>query len=137
MNKIIVAYDGSEQALKAFNYAVNLAEKEKASLVVVAVAEPMMFQDDVETETTIDEEQEKLKAGYDSISKYAVEKNIPIRLELRAGHPADQIINVAEKEKADLIILGHRGKSVIKRWLLGSVSKRVISYAGCSVMIVR
>ena len=48
---------------------------------------------------------------------------------LSGGHVVDQIICAAVEERADMIVMGHRGKSLAARWLLGSVSKRVISYA--------
>jgi len=54
-----------------------------------------------------------------------------------AGHAAEEIIREATEQKADLIVMGRRGGSRIERWLLGSVSKRVLSYAPCSVAVVR
>jgi len=56
---------------------------------------------------------------------------------VRVGHPAEQIVHMASEEDVDLIAMGHRGKTIVARWLLGSVSKRVLSYAHCTVAIVR
>jgi nucleotide-binding universal stress UspA family protein len=56
---------------------------------------------------------------------------------IKAGHPAEQIVRAAEEQHIDLILLGHRGHGVFERWLLGSVSRAVIAYASCVVMIVR
>jgi nucleotide-binding universal stress UspA family protein len=56
---------------------------------------------------------------------------------LEFGNPAETIINVAEKGKYDLIIVGKRGLSTVKRFFLGSVSDDVSHHAKCSVLIVR
>ena len=53
------------------------------------------------------------------------------------GHPAEQIVIQGEKDGADLIVMGHRGKSLFQRLRLGSVSKQVIHYAHCAVLVVR
>lgn len=57
--------------------------------------------------------------------------------QIRVGRPAEQIIAAAEGWAADLIVTGHRGKGLFERWLLGSVSRLVITYAGCAVMVIR
>ncbi len=53
------------------------------------------------------------------------------------GHPAEQVVGEAQKIGADLIVLGHRGKSLIERWLTGSTTKQVMGYAHCPVLVVR
>lgn len=55
----------------------------------------------------------------------------------RQGQPAEVIIDIANQEQADLIVVGSRGLTGIQRFLLGSVSSRVSEHAHCSVMIVR
>jgi nucleotide-binding universal stress UspA family protein len=57
--------------------------------------------------------------------------------QVKVGHPAEQIVYVAKEDKADAIVMGHRGETLLQRWLLGSVAKRVLSYAHCTVIIVR
>jgi nucleotide-binding universal stress UspA family protein len=52
-------------------------------------------------------------------------------------HVAEQIFRAAAQEAADIIVMQHRGKSLMERWLLGSESKRAISYAPCSMLIAR
>jgi nucleotide-binding universal stress UspA family protein len=60
-----------------------------------------------------------------------------VETEVAVGHPAEQIIHKAEMMKADLVILGRRGTSLFEKWILGSVSERVLRYAHCPVMVVR
>lgn len=62
---------------------------------------------------------------------------VPLETKIVVGHPAEQVVQAAADQEADLIVMGHRGKTRIREWLLGSVAKRVMSYAPCSVTIVR
>jgi nucleotide-binding universal stress UspA family protein len=62
---------------------------------------------------------------------------VEIKAEVVVGHPADQIVRYAADNNCDMIVLGHRGRSKIADWLLGSVSKRVSSYSPCTVTIVK
>ena len=55
----------------------------------------------------------------------------------RQGDPADAILDVAEEQKADLIVVGNKGMSGAKRFLLGSVPNKVSHHAPCTVMIIR
>jgi len=57
--------------------------------------------------------------------------------EVRTGHPAEQIVMMANEEKVDAIVMGHRGQGFVQRWLMGSVAKRVLTYAPCTVVVVR
>jgi len=57
--------------------------------------------------------------------------------QVKVGHPAEQIVQTAKVEKADAIVMGHRSETLLQKWLLGSVAKRVLSYAHCTVFIVR
>jgi nucleotide-binding universal stress UspA family protein len=53
------------------------------------------------------------------------------------GHPAVKITAYAEDHDVDMIVLGHRGKTLFERWLIGSIAKKVMSYAPCCVLVVR
>ncbi|WP_342482043.1 universal stress protein [Cupriavidus metallidurans] len=54
-----------------------------------------------------------------------------------ARHPAGQIVDFAEELGVELIVMGHRGRSAIERWLVGSVARAVIDHANCPVLVVR
>jgi len=66
----------------------------------------------------------------------AAASNVTLRTETEIGHPAEKILSRAEAEGVDLIVCGRRGGSVFDRWLLGSVSARLVRYARCSVLVV-
>ena len=63
--------------------------------------------------------------------------NLEINTEVIVGHPAHEIIKYAAERKSDIIIVGQRGRSKVAKWLLGSVSKRIATYAPCTVAIVK
>ena len=137
INKILIAHDGFESAGKAYLYALDLAAKYGAELRVLAVASPPEFADDVETEAVLENAQEHYGHLFIGLKEQAAAHGIEPRCEVVVGHPAEQILYRAEQEGIDLIVMGHRGKTFIQRWLLGSVTKRVISYAHCAVMVIR
>lgn len=137
IKKILLAYDGSEAADKAYRHALDLADKYGAELWVLAVASPPEFGDDVEIETVLDNAREHYEQQFVSLKEQAAVHGIQPRFEIAVGHPAEQIIYHAEQDEVDLIVMGHRGKTFLQRWLLGSVTKRVIAYAHCAVLVVR
>jgi nucleotide-binding universal stress UspA family protein len=137
ITRILVAYDGSEPAERAFDFAVDLAGKYRASLTVLAVARPPEIGDDVETQAIIENSLTHYRRLLAQLQKRAASKKMDIALEVRVGHPAEQIVNYAEQHRVDAIVMGHRGRTLLERWRLGSISQRVLQYAHCPVIIVR
>jgi nucleotide-binding universal stress UspA family protein len=136
-SRILCAYDGSTAAGLAFDYALALASAFNAELWVLAVAQPPEPPEDVETEALLESAKEHYENGFAELRKKAEGTGATPRFEVAVGHPAEQILYHADSFGADHIVMGHRGKNVFERWLMGSVSKRVISYATCSVTVVR
>jgi nucleotide-binding universal stress UspA family protein len=101
------------------------------------VAKPPEPPQEVETEAFIERTTEYFESYFAKLRDTAGRLGLNPRFEVRVGHPADQIVHMANQESVDMIVMGHRGKSMIQRWLLGSISKRVLSYAHCTVSIVR
>ena len=137
MKRILVGYDGSEHAAKAFTMAVDMAQKFGAEIEVLAVARPPEPPEMVETEAMLENAQEQFEQAFTALKTQADVTGVSPKLTVLVGNPADQLIHHADQTGADLIVLGHRGRSRIARWLLGSISKRVVSYAHCAVLIVR
>jgi nucleotide-binding universal stress UspA family protein len=125
---IWIGYDGSEQAAVAFTYALDLAAKYGAEVDVVSVARPPEPPEMVETGAMLENARDHFKKGFAALRARAEAVRVTAHFSVAVGSPADQIIHHANEQKADLIVLGHRGKSRVKRWLLGSVSRRVTSY---------
>ncbi len=137
ISRILLAYDGSEFAQYAFEFALDLAKRYDAELHILAVARPPEFGNEVEAEAVI----ENSRRHYDKIlsvprNKLAHEA-VKADFHVVVGHPAEQIVRYAEKHHVDHIVVGHRGHTLFERWLLGSVARQVIAYAHCAVTVVR
>jgi len=137
IHKVLIAYDGSPSAERAFRYGIELAKPFGADVTVLAVAQPPEPPEMVETSAWLDAAQQHYERDFAKLRAVAKSLGVDVNTRIVTGHAAEQIIREAAEQKADLIVMGHRGKSVFQRWLLGSVSKRVLSYATCAVLIVR
>jgi nucleotide-binding universal stress UspA family protein len=135
--KILVGYDGSGAARKAFETACELAAQHQAELVVLSVARPLEIADEVETEAVIENSRRYHRGLLAELKPLAAAKKVKTHFEVAVGHPAEQIIYYADRHKADLIVVGDRGRSKFARLLLGSVSKQVVQYAGRAVLVAR
>lgn len=134
MHRILVAYDGSPEAEKAFEHSLAIAEPEDELLLLTVLPEPdpTMFsdlQDDISFEKA-SELLEKLLKKYD-------QKGIRINTKIIRGDIVDEIIKASEDPKCRLIVLGYKGVSRIGRFRLGSVSGEVAKRANKPVLIVK
>jgi nucleotide-binding universal stress UspA family protein len=137
IHKMIVAYDGSQQSEKAYKLALDLASKYSAKMVVVSVAQPPEPPVAVEMAAVLDGATEHYQGLFACLKEQAQSLGIDAEFLVRIGHPAEQIVFLANNEQADTIVMGHRGQTRIQQWLLGSVARRVINYAHCTVIIAR
>jgi nucleotide-binding universal stress UspA family protein len=134
--RILVGYDGSAQSQKAVDVALSLAQCLGSTVLLFAVARPPEPATSVELEAMLDDAREHYEEGFKVITEKARERNINVQTAIAVGHPAEQIIHRAESDGIELIILGRRGRSIIVRMMLGSVSERVLRYAHCPVMVI-
>lgn len=74
---------------------------------------------------------------FQSLRRQAQERNVTFDTHVLVGHPADQILKSAARHGADMIVVGHRGRSAIRDWVSGSTSRRVFTHATCPVLVVR
>lgn len=137
ISKMIVAYDGSKQSEKAFKLALDMASRYSAQMIVLSVARPPEPPVAVELEAVLESATEYFEGHFKCLKELADAAGVNATFQVKVGHPAEQIVHMANEEKADAIVMGHRGESLLQRWLLGSVAKRVMSYAHCTVMVVR
>jgi nucleotide-binding universal stress UspA family protein len=144
--KILVAIDGSPMSDKAAAEAVRMAAGNPSqmksgiyAMLVLPNAPRSTFTDFVpEPPITASKEWDELRQRiFYVIEKNAAEAGIPLDIEVAYGDPADELINFAEKEEIDVIIIGSTGKGFLRRKVLGSVSHRVVTNAKCSVYVVR
>jgi nucleotide-binding universal stress UspA family protein len=143
-SRIVVGTDGSETAKQAVREAAELAQKTGASLYVVSAFDPVPQQrlreerleapSDIEHTVSPTEDVDATLAEAAEEGKAA---GIEVRTFARQGEPADAILDVAEEENADLIVVGNKGMTGAKRFLLGSVPNKVSHHAPSSVLIIR
>lgn len=136
IQRILVAYDSSPHAEHAMNVALSMAGDMKAKLFVISVIRPPEPAESAEFHAVIDEGREKYEKSYVPIRELAKQKDIEIETEVVVGHPAEQIIHMADKMQASVIVMGKRSHTILHRWMIGSNSERVLRYAHCPVMIV-
>ena len=137
MKRILVAYDGSAAADKAFDLALDLAGKYGATVKVLAVARPPEFGSEVETEAVLENSRKHYLQIMKPIRERLAASGLTHEIEVASGHPAEHIVMNAEQWGATLIVLGHRGTGLMGRWLLGSVAKQVMHHAHCAVLVAR
>lgn len=135
--KILIAYDGSAAAGKAFETACGLAAQHGAELIVLSVARPPEVGDDVEAEAVIENSRRYHRRLLAELKAPLSAKGIKAHLQVAVGHPAEQIIYHGDKHDVDVIVVGDRGRSKFARLLLGSVSRQVAEHAARPVLVVR
>ena len=134
MQKIVVGYDGSEHARRALARAAALA-KSGSSLTVVSAARVTLLVRGGSAINPVDAEERDhaLSEARSILAGLGAEATFVEG----SGDPADVIVQEAENEGADLIIVGTQGLNFAKRWLIGSVSTKVVQHAHCDVLVVR
>jgi nucleotide-binding universal stress UspA family protein len=139
--RILVAFDGSPQAEQAFDFALEMSKDCQGMTREITVLSVVHLMEQIDVPVDIESIVNAAKAQYESLliglQEKAKSQGLNIAVEIVTGHPADDIIEYAAKNKINLIIMGQRGKSKVSKWLLGSVSLQVASHAPCSVMIVK
>jgi nucleotide-binding universal stress UspA family protein len=145
--KILLATDGSEDAALAARASISLAKDTNAELHVVHVGEKHhIYLPRTGGPLPSPQDDEEVKKEHQALLDYEVERitqaggNVA-EAHLRVGKPDEEILRVSEEIIAGLIVVGNQGLgrkfSRLKRFLMGSVSERVTTYARCSVMVVR
>ena len=136
--RILVGMDTSEAAGRAFDVALNLAQRYEAEVVAVFVIALPEYSGTVgEVDEAYGEGRKIIAPVLEAAEAKARQLGIPCVSEALPGHPAETIINYAARKRCDLIVVGRRGSSQARRFLLGSVSARITQYAPCHVMVVK
>jgi len=141
---IVVGTDGSDTATQAVKQAVDLARSVGAKVELVCAYEPVSSQRLSEERREAPEDlqwtinpREDVDATLEQAAVAARDAGVEVDIYARQGDPADAILDVAEEQEADLIVVGNKGMTGAKRFLLGSVPNKVSHHAPCSVLIIR
>jgi nucleotide-binding universal stress UspA family protein len=142
--RIVVGTDGSDTASTAVAQAVDLAKATGAALDIVTAYEPggTALSTDQKVEIPGDVQYEmgprqEVNMVLDAAAGTAEQAGVSATTHAREGDPADALLDVAEEVKADLVVVGNKGMTGAKRFLLGSVPNKVSHHAPCGVYIVR
>jgi nucleotide-binding universal stress UspA family protein len=143
-SKILVAVDGSETSMQAADYAVEMAKRYHAQLTALTVSHMSMSSYGFATPPDVikqmkEKHEIESKQWFDRVNRVAAESGIRLKIELvdTQMSVAGAIVEYAESHDIDLIVLGTRGRSGLKKLLLGSVALDVVNYAACTVMVVK
>ena len=141
---IVVGTDGSETASEAVRQAADLAKSIGAKVQLVSAYQPVSEGRLREERTEAPEDmqwminaKEDVEATLEEAGEMVKESGVEVETYARRGDPADAILDVAEEKSADLIVVGNKGMTGAKRFLLGSVPNKVSHHAPCSVLIIR
>jgi nucleotide-binding universal stress UspA family protein len=143
--RIVVGTDGSDTAAHAVKEAVDLAKRTDSRLDIVTAFEPIpaeRLRKEGQADVPGDVQyafnpNEDANVTLDNAAGPARSEGIEVQTHSREGDPADAILDIAEEIDANLIVVGNKGMTGAKRFLLGSVPNKISHHAPCDVMIVR
>lgn len=139
MKRILVAHDGFEHSDSALRKAIELAEDMRACLLVITVVSDIEYEEADEPvrpqvlQDKLAEAREAMRRVGESLSR----QNLECRTMVRHGEPADKIIEYSGRIKADMVVVGSRSRSAAAKFLLGSVSSKVLADSRCPVLVVK
>lgn len=137
MKKIMMAWDGSHTAAQAFEKAAEIAAKFDSELHVVSVVNIPDYVETVgEYEGALEDAGRFFERKSGVIEVAARKFGVEYERKVLHGHPAKALIEYAEREGFDLIVVGRKGHKALERFMVGSVSRRLAIYAPCPVLIV-
>jgi nucleotide-binding universal stress UspA family protein len=143
-DRIVVGTDGSDTATEAVKTAIELARLSKAKLEIVSAYEPIP-QDRLKQEVEgipgdiaqVVNPREDVQLVLDRAAAEAKKAKVDVVTHPREGDPADAILDVAEENNADLVLVGNKGMTGARRFLLGSVPNKISHHSPCDVWIVK
>ncbi|WP_411968167.1 universal stress protein [Haloferax sp. YSSS75] len=129
---ILVPTDGSTHAVRAAEYAVDLALTYDAVLHVLYVVDVRTSHAD----TPVDDESTRGVSAVEAVADLAEARGVPVETEIRVGLPYRAIVEYADDHDTDLVVMGTHGTSGLERYLIGSVAERVVRLSDVPVMCV-
>lgn len=146
MKRLLVTYDGSEASTKAIDVAVQCSTRDDelvlltvipAALVESTFTNMLLPTIDLSTVVTPGTFKEKAMENLGKLAKELEGKISKVDVVVEAGDPADEILLIAKKYDIDIILIGYKGYGKEGRFLLGSVTDKVVRHASRSVLVVR
>ncbi|MCQ6276571.1 universal stress protein [Bacillus sp. V3B] len=136
--KILLATDGSEHSKRAVENAIHIAKcSEGSNVEIIYVVDPERAKSETLNNWNSADLGDKRKKRIIEVEMMAKESGISYEINILTGEPGPTIVEYANSNKADIIILGSRGLNVLQEFVLGSVSHKVAKRANCPVLIVK
>lgn len=138
-SRILIADDGSEEGERAASIGLKLAAQLKAEVILLGVVEPPNIQGEGEGLLIEDPSSNRLflTTRFESFMRLGRALHVDIVMEIAEGPAAEQIRKRAATDQADLVVVGRRHLSRMKRWLGGSTSESLVRDGTCSVLVVK
>ncbi|MDA8156307.1 MAG: universal stress protein [Actinomycetota bacterium] len=139
MKRILVTHDGSKASDKALKKAVEIGAKFESSITVLSVIPDLYLTElsDADRQRLLQIMTEETQNSMEKIRASLTGKSVDAKIILRQGDPAEKILETAKKMKVDLIVTGSHGRHGAKKFLLGSISSRIVDYAPCPVLVIK
>lgn len=140
-SKIMIATDGSENVKKAVSAGIDIAALTGAQVYAVTVipkaSNVMIGPKAAQWEIPHDVRKDEAERALEYVRNIGEENGVKVEEVLLEGHPSDEIINFAQKNNIDLIVMGSLGKTGFERFLVGSVAEKVVRHSTTQVLVVR
>lgn len=143
IKKILLPIDGSEVSLRAAKFAIKIAKTEKSKIICIHVISTPTYISGYASPAALPSYYEEARKLAEIWLGHAVELarkegvDLSTDIVVDAASVVDTIVNYAANENADLIVIGTRGRTGLKRFLIGSVANGVVVHAECPVLVVR
>jgi nucleotide-binding universal stress UspA family protein len=145
IKNILVPIDGSDYSLNAAEYAIKIARNEKAQLICIHIVTPGIpygYSTPASTESRNHDEaiKRKIESWFDDVRNMAKDEDIhDIKTEIFIDVKSiiQSVVEYASRKDIDLIVIGTKGRSGLKKFLMGSVANGIVEHAHCPVLVVR
>jgi nucleotide-binding universal stress UspA family protein len=135
---LLLATDLSEASSSATDEAFELAARLGARLLVVSVIDPgQLLLPGGRFRARIDQVRERREQQAQALVERGRELGLDVSFLIWSGDPGDMIVEAAEAEHADMVLVGSHGRGAVGRFFIGSVSEHVVRHAPCPVLVVR
>jgi nucleotide-binding universal stress UspA family protein len=136
--RILLPTDGSTATERAVEHAVDLARKYDATIHALYVIDAGMYSSlEAGADIVIDALEDEGEAAVESVERAAAEAGVEVETTVTSGTAHQTILDYAEEADVDLIVMGTHGRTGLNRYLLGSVTERVVRTAEVPVLTVR
>jgi nucleotide-binding universal stress UspA family protein len=151
ISKILIAIDGSDKSVEASQYAISLAKKNRAKLLALNIintqpwfysSRPYGWATPEKMEDVHKRDREEAQIWLDRIKEDAADNGVEVNARVllvptTQSSTAGAIVTYAEENDVDVIVVGTRGRSGLKKMLLGSVASGVVTYSHCPVLVIK